>query len=64
MTYQPPIIGSKQLLNFVAHSYPETGGYVLIIKRADIGDNIKPLRPLRRRGEKMSIPKTDMKAIS
>ncbi|HEY3252216.1 MAG TPA: hypothetical protein VGK25_13990 [Ignavibacteria bacterium] len=31
MTYQPPIIGSKQLLNFTAHSYPETAGYILIL---------------------------------
>lgn len=30
MTYQPPLIGSKQLLNFVAHSYPSYGGYILI----------------------------------
>lgn len=30
MSYQPPIIGSKQLLNFVANSYPDTGGYILI----------------------------------
>jgi copper chaperone NosL len=26
MTYQPPIIGTKQLLNFTATSYPATGG--------------------------------------
>jgi copper chaperone NosL len=30
MSYQPPIIGSKQLLNFVATSYPGEGGYALI----------------------------------
>lgn len=30
MTYQPPLIGSKQLLNFVAHSYPDKGGYAII----------------------------------
>ncbi len=30
MSYQPPIIGSKQLLNFVANSYPDTGGYIVI----------------------------------
>jgi len=30
MSYQPPLIGSKQLLNFVAHSYPDTGGWVVI----------------------------------
>jgi hypothetical protein len=26
MAYQPPLIGSKQLLNFVAHSWPDVGG--------------------------------------
>ena len=26
MTYQPPLIGSKQLLNFTAHSWPAVGG--------------------------------------
>jgi hypothetical protein len=30
MSYQPPIIGSKQLLNFVATSYPGVGGITLI----------------------------------
>ena len=26
MAYQPPVIGSKQLLNFTAHSWPSVGG--------------------------------------
>lgn len=30
MSYQPPIIGSKQLLNFRATSWPASGGWVLI----------------------------------
>lgn len=30
MSYQPPFFGSKELLNFVAYSYPDTGGWVLI----------------------------------
>lgn len=29
MYYQPPLIGSKQLLNFVAHSYPALGFYFI-----------------------------------
>lgn len=29
MAYQPPVVGSKQLLNFVAHSYPAVGFYVI-----------------------------------
>lgn len=31
MTYQPPLIGSKQLLNFTATSWPGLGGWVLIV---------------------------------
>ncbi len=31
MTYQPPLIGDKQLLNFTAHSYPDIGGMAIII---------------------------------
>lgn len=30
MTYQPPLIGYKQLLNFGAYSFPDIGGYVFI----------------------------------
>lgn len=30
MNYQPPLIGSKQLLNFTAHSYPDTAGIIII----------------------------------
>jgi len=31
MTYQPPLIGSKQLLNFHATSWPAAGGWVAIL---------------------------------
>ncbi len=31
MTYQPPLIGSKQLLNFVATSWPASGGWLLVL---------------------------------
>jgi len=30
MSYQPPLIGGKQLLNIYASSYPDTGGFVVI----------------------------------
>ena len=30
MTYQPPLIGSRQLLNFTATSWPASGGWILI----------------------------------
>jgi copper chaperone NosL len=28
MTYQPPLIGVKQLLNFTAVSWPDVGGWL------------------------------------
>lgn len=31
MSYQPPLIGSKQLLNFTATSWPDIGGWALIL---------------------------------
>lgn len=31
MTYQPPLIGKKDLLNFTAYSYPATGGIIIIV---------------------------------
>jgi copper chaperone NosL len=37
LSYQPPLFGSKQILNFVAHSYPDTGGWMLIVSGAVIG---------------------------
>jgi copper chaperone NosL len=30
LSYQPPLIGHKKLLNFDAYSYPDTGGWVLV----------------------------------
>ena len=30
MSYQPPLIGSKDLLNFTAHSWPGIGGWIAI----------------------------------
>lgn len=31
MSYQPPLIGTKQLLNFTAYSGPDTGGWIFVI---------------------------------
>ncbi len=31
MAYQPPLIGSQQLLNFTAHSFPAIGFYFIIL---------------------------------
>ncbi|MBI4931472.1 MAG: nitrous oxide reductase accessory protein NosL [Bacteroidetes bacterium] len=30
MNYQPPVLGSKQLLNFTAYSYPDIGGTIIM----------------------------------
>lgn len=29
MSYKPPLFGTKNILNFVAHSYPHTGAYMM-----------------------------------
>lgn len=34
MTYQPPLIGSKKLLNFTAHSWPALGGVAAFVSLA------------------------------
>ena len=31
MSYQPPLIGGKQLLNFHATSWPASGGWILVL---------------------------------
>ncbi len=31
MGFQPPLFGSKQILNFTAHSYPQLGAYMLAL---------------------------------
>jgi copper chaperone NosL len=30
MSYQPPLIGYKELLNFIAYSGPDTGSWILM----------------------------------
>jgi copper chaperone NosL len=30
LSYQPPVLGHKKLLNFDAYSYPDTGGWVIV----------------------------------
>ena len=34
LSYQPPVIGHKRLLNFDAYSFPDIGGWVVIISSA------------------------------
>lgn len=31
MGFQPPLFGSKDILNFTAHSYPRTGAYLMFV---------------------------------
>ena len=31
MSYQPPLLGFKQLLNFGAYSYPDVGGWIMFV---------------------------------
>ena len=46
MTYQPPLIGSKQLLNFTATSWPAPGGWALVIASVLVGIAVwKTYRP-------------------
>ncbi|RYY20487.1 MAG: hypothetical protein EOO04_19965 [Chitinophagaceae bacterium] len=34
LTYQPPVVGHKTLLNFDAYSYPDTGGWIILVAGA------------------------------
>lgn len=31
MAYQPPLLGTKKILNFTIHSYPQAGGYLVTL---------------------------------
>lgn len=45
MSYQPPLIGSRDILNFTAHSWPGAGGMVAILAvLAAVGVSIKEWR--------------------
>ncbi len=34
LAYQPPLIGTKQLLNMLASSFPDVGGYIAVLSLA------------------------------
>jgi copper chaperone NosL len=53
MSYQPPVIGSKQLLNFTATSWPGVGGAVVIA--AALGAIVLCIYELRRRNRRPQI---------
>ena len=48
MTYQPPLIGSKQLLNFTASSWPAMGGWLAVIAFVLAVVALLPVRPAPR----------------
>jgi copper chaperone NosL len=55
MSYQPPLIGSRQILNFKAHSWPGWGGWILIGVGA-AGTALAFLEFRRGRGERKGGP--------
>ena len=58
MSYQPPIIGSKQLLNFHATSWPDVGGWIAIAALGCVlgAAAVEWRRARARRGASVSIP--------
>lgn len=55
MSYQPPLIGSRQILNFKAHSWPGSGGWIIIASvMAGVGVTVAEWR--RGRREKGASP--------
>jgi hypothetical protein len=47
MTYQPPLIGSKQLLNFTASSWPAPGAWMIVLSIALVAVALLAWRPRR-----------------
>lgn len=57
MTYQPPLVGAKQLLNFYATSWPASGGWVLILAVAvGVILCIREFRAARRTAPAVPVP--------
>ena len=62
MTYQPPILGTKQLLNFTATSWPDIGGWLAV---AAFLLGVAALFPLARRSRTSSVVVTSVaRAVS
>jgi copper chaperone NosL len=56
MSYQPPLLGSEQLLNFTATSLPDIGG-VFVIASGLIGLGVLTLETLFNKTQKANVPK-------
>ena len=63
MTYQPPLIGSKKLLNFTAHSWPGIGGWAAMLS-AGIGFVLSLLEIRRVRRSRSSVNATALGSAS
>ncbi len=62
LSYQPPLFGSKQILNFVANSYPDVGGWMLIFSGVVIGSVLLYLVVTRR--DTMMVPLRAPEAVT
>jgi copper chaperone NosL len=56
MSYQPPLLGTEQLLNFTATSLPDTGG-VFVIASGIIGLGVLTLETFFNKTRKTNVPK-------
>lgn len=57
MSYQPPLIGSKQILNFKAHSWPGAGGWIMIVAGGVFSlVTLAEFRRARRGGRSAGVP--------
>jgi len=56
MSYQPPLLGSEQLLNFTATSLPDAGG-VFVIASGLIGLGVLTLETFFNKTRKQNVPK-------
>jgi copper chaperone NosL len=57
MTYQPPIIGYKNLLNFTAYSGPDIGGWIMIVSGC-ISGLLLGWEQFLRKGKLSALPST------
>lgn len=63
LSYQPPVIGHKKLLNFDSYSYPDTGGWVVVAVSA-IFFMIWFIEWRKNKKQKSMTPKRKMAAVT